>query len=185
MMKMIEEYVLDADYIRTFLEIGRPEWMHIIPRRYVLLDTVKTEVDGFPPLFAAFVEGYISTGEIIYQEIAANSEVFWERLELKNQYAVGAGETAVLAYCKCRKKNGEVGLVTSNNMSELGSIITELGLKAWTSTMQIIKLYDEKLITLDEAEDSWRDMKRRNRKIPPFNTFVEALNNRSKIFNLF
>ncbi|MDO9509557.1 MAG: hypothetical protein Q7I97_09535 [Thermovirgaceae bacterium] len=185
MTKTIEEYVLDADYIRTFLEIGCcPEWMHMIPRQYVLLDTVKGEVDGFPPLFAPLVEGYISRGEITYKEIAANSMEFFERIELKRQYGIGAGETAVLAYCKCRKQNGEVGIVTSNNMSELGAIILELNLGVWSSTMQMIQLYDKGLINLIEAEKAWQDMKKHKRRTPKYDTFAGVLKNRSKIFTL-
>lgn len=185
MANKTEEYVLDADYIRTFLDIGRPQLMHLIPRQYVLLDTVKIEVDGFPTLFAPLIEGYIAKGDIVYKEIPANSMEFLERIELKDQYAVGAGETAVLAYCKCRKQNNEVGIVTSNNMSELGSIVTDLGLKAWTTTMQMIQLYDKKLITLADAEAAWRDMRKHRRRIPNYNTFVEVLNNRSRIFYLY
>ena len=88
---------------------------------------------------------------------------------------IGRGEAACIALAKERN-----GILASNNLRDIKRYIEEYHLEHITTADIIVEAVDKKLITEKDAEDMWREMLARRRRIGA-NSFHEYLQMSGKL----
>jgi hypothetical protein len=127
------------------------------------------------------INSEIRRGALVYKEIEASSPEFRRRLRLQEEYLIGDGEAAIIAYCICAKERGENAVVTSNNMRDILNLCNLFDLRKWSVAMQLVHLYESQSISIETAEECWKKMVSAGRRMP-VKTFAEAIRNKSVIF---
>lgn len=171
---MTEQLFLDTDCFSTFLVVGHenlilqlyagrigiPQQVYAELRKAVFL---KNKIDA---LLTArrMVLYHIDAGtesEALYLKLTTSPD--------KGYKLIGSGEAAAIALAKQHD-----GILGSNNLRDILPYIRLFNLKHRTSADVMVEALDQHLISEGQGNVIWRDMLRRNRKLPT-DTFSEFL----------
>ncbi|WP_138203856.1 hypothetical protein [Haloimpatiens lingqiaonensis] len=166
--------VFDNDCISSFLWIKRLDIIEFIfPKSEIIIPEVVLDELKMLESSARFNYVYndlkhkIDSGEYILQPISALSTEaidYAELTRMDNPQAIGKGEAAAIVLAKSLG-----GTLASNNLADILPYVKG-GQPPYIMTDTILySYYKEGKITITEGNAIWNDMKRRKRRLPPYN----------------
>ncbi|NSW84660.1 MAG: hypothetical protein HPY90_15850 [Syntrophothermus sp.] len=172
-------YCFDNDCIASFLWTKTTDLLiALFPSQIVVPRVVYTEMSylsRFPRYAWVFeqLQQLEATGTLQVRDIPAagpGAREFWKLTSgegYKNKQ-LGKGEAAALVLVRYYGRT-----VASNNLKDVAPYCREHGLDLISTDDILCLACQRKLISVAEAEGVWDEMKRRQRKLPPYN-FAEA-----------
>lgn len=179
--------VLDTDVLSCFLRTGYEGLLRRLYPKAIVLDVVEQEINKVGPLRRALAR--VRDGAWLdFQVIDAISDVGLEYMSLikptRKPSPLGRGESAVMAWVRLRG-----GTVASNNLRDVRSYCQRNSLPFMTIRAMVADaVINRDCLSLDDAEQFWKDMKATGRRLP-CDTAVEAvdyyLHNPARIASLW
>lgn len=171
---MTEQLFLDTDCFSTFLVVGHENLiLQLYAGRIGIPQQVYAELRKVPFLKTK-IDALLASRRITLYQIDVGTESAALYLKLtsnpdKGYKLIGSGEAAAIALAKQYD-----GILGSNNLRDILPYIRLFNLKHRTSADIMVEALEQHLINEGQGNVIWRDMLRRNRKLPT-DTFSEFL----------
>lgn len=174
---MTDSLFFDSDGISAFLWINEQNLLALLyPGRIVIPKPTYDEL-SYPgtPHLKQRIDTLIDSGQASLVPINVGSETYtlYQKLTTPSDdghKVIGPGEAASIALAKTQN-----GIVASNNLKDIGSYISEFGVKHITTGDILIEALNKGLITEEEGNVIWKSMIAKRRKIgaPSFSEFIK------------
>lgn len=153
--------VLDTDILSSFAMVHRLDILEkLYAKQMIVLEEVMNELNK-RQYIAERVQLCITNGSIRLVSIPANAPEALELARLLEGGRYGRGEAACLAYLKYN-----FGSLGSNNISDVKVVCLEKNICLLTVPNIISDAYQTKVVTKEEANTVWINMKKKKRKLP-------------------
>ena len=173
---MTDEIFFDSDCISAFLWVDNQSLLaRMYPGNIVIPETVYNELcNPNTPHLKERVDSMIDAGEAVLMSIEAGTDEYRQYAKLtgfpdEGFRAIDNGEAATIVLAKTHN-----GVVASNNLRDIQQYIDAYALKHTTTADILVEAYKRKIITREKANQCWREMRRKRRRIGA-NTFDEYL----------
>lgn len=154
---MINSYYFDTDCLSSFIKVGREDLLIKLFKNEIYIPTiVYNEISKISRLQNK-VQLMFKNKDAIKIGFEVGSDIYKDFSYLidyiNNKHYIGYGEAACIALVK-----NKGGVLVSNNFKDISYYIEKYNLKHLSSG-DILKLaLNNKLITMTEADNIWRDM---------------------------
>lgn len=167
----------DTDCLSSFLLVGKEEIIaKLFQGRIVIPIQVYIELNkpAIRNILKTKLDDFIKKNKIEVKEVKTNTKeekLFSELVCGKNNKIIGNGEAICIALAKIYN-----GILASNNLKDICYYIKKYNLEFLTTGHILVSALQNKIIGLDEGEETWQKMLEKKRKIGP-GTFKEYLRN--------
>lgn len=170
---MTDIYFFDTDCLSSFLMTNNESLiLDMYPGKIILPSFVYSEALKKPGLKEK-VTSLVNEKKISLFTIEYNSPEYKEYVHLTeinySEKVIGKGEAAAIACVKC---NG--GILASNNFKDVLYYIDKYNLEYTTTSDILLDAFDDKVITLEDANNIWKQMLDIGNYMP-YQTFTEYL----------
>lgn len=176
MIKQQEKIYIDTDCVSAFLWVDETSLLTEVLKDSTIIvpKEVYDEIKKVPHLFQR-VESLNNTGKITVKDIDYGSQEYelYEELTsgtVPGEKIIGSGEAACIALAHCLG-----GTLASNNLRDITYYVQKYSLPHITTADILGKALEEGLITEDEGNTIWTNMKRKRRQLG-YDTFTDYLN---------
>jgi hypothetical protein len=159
--------LLDADVVRHFISGKR--LLHlaaIFPKRFVMLDKVKTELCRSRSLVNE-VTNFLSMCKIPVVPFPSKLEIIKEYAQLTKKF--GEGESACMAVARFEKE-----FIASSNLRDIKAYCLEHHIKYYTTMDLLVESMNKNILTEADCNQFIQDVKSKGSKLP-CNTMAEYL----------
>ena len=178
---MSDSVFFDNDCLSAFLWVSAE---HILSSLYsgsiIVPQQVYDELSNpYTPQLKARFDMLILNGDAVIESMLSDSAEFKHYLKLtsapdEGHIIIGKGEAAVIALASVSG-----GVVASNNLKDVATYVSELGLRHITTGDILIKALEQALITESDGNSIWSSMLAKRRRIGAA-SFSDYLRTRSK-----
>ena len=164
---MTDSLYFDTDCISAFLWVSAENILtSLYSGRIIIPQQVYNELSNpVVPHLQARVDALVSNGDATIQPILTEAAEYSLYTKLANnpdkgRSILGKGEAAVIAL-----SNSSRGIVASNNLRDVASYVSELGLRHVTTGDIMVKALEESIITEADGNTIWSAMLAKKRKL--------------------
>lgn len=164
-----ETLFFDNDCISAFLWIDDTSIVtKLYAKRIAIPKQVYNELSvcrGAAQVLKTRIDLMIKNGDVICIDMDTDSAEYSLFSELavcssNGERLIGRGEAACIALAKERN-----GILASNNFKDIKKYIERYNLKHTTTADIIVEAYDKNIISSEQAEQMWKDMRSKRRNI--------------------
>lgn len=151
--------LLDSDVVRHFINGGKIHQLSsIYPKRFVMLDKVKTELCKSKSIETT-VNNFLSMTKVPVMDFPKQIEIIKEYAALTKQF--GEGESACMAVAKHQKQ-----FIASSNLKDINAFCKTHGIIYLTTMDILLEAFNKKLFTKKECDEFISEVKAKGSKLP-------------------
>ena len=159
--------IFDTDCISAFLWVKEESLItKLFPGRIIIPKATYDELNrGRTPQLKERIDILKRAGQVIIEDIDIESEEYDLYYQMTQEpesgmRIIGNGEAAAIAMAKCRN-----GIVASNNLRDVTAYVRKYELEQTTTADIMVDAYKQGLVTVEQAEEIWKKMIEKKRKI--------------------
>ena len=171
----------DADTLSSYLNRGKFEFfMKVFEQldiEVVIPQKVKDELcrGRYKDIRKAAIDQMVRTNRVVIYDFHDGEPEAVTYYELSKN--MGQGEAAALALAKNSKRKC---VVASNNFSDVIKYANENNIELWPTTKIMTKAIDMGIMSMEQANTLWKNMKKDGLKLPPYDEFEDFYNSNTQ-----